>query len=77
MVEFAHSKNKKVYVTMNIVPHSSDLTELIEYLQFLESVNVTGIIISSLYISNKILSKTFILITLFAYIKYNIKKLKV
>ena len=50
--EFANKLGKKLYITMNIVPHSSDLTELIEYLQFLESVNVTGIIISSLYIAS-------------------------
>lgn len=49
--EFAKSLGKKLYVTMNIVPHQSDLSELIEYLQYLESVDVTGIIVSSLYIA--------------------------
>lgn len=50
--EFAHSLDKKLYITMNIVPHSSDLNELKEYLIYLESVGVTGIIVSSLYIAS-------------------------
>lgn len=49
---FANNLGKKLYITMNIVPHNSDLVDLISYLQFLESVNVTGIIISSLYIGS-------------------------
>ena len=49
--EFALNLGKKLYVTMNIVPHQTDLAQLIEYLQFLESVRVTGIIVSSLYIA--------------------------
>ena len=46
----AKTLNKKLYITMNIVPHQSDLENLEEYLRYLESVGVTGIIISSLYI---------------------------
>ena len=49
---FAKKLGKKLYITMNIVPHNNDLEELIEYLKFLESVEVTGIIISSLYIAS-------------------------
>ena len=49
---FANKLNKKLYITMNIVPHGSDFDELVSYLQFLESVNVTGIIVSSLYIAD-------------------------
>ena len=30
-IEFAHSLNKKAYVTINIYAHNSDLTELPEY----------------------------------------------
>lgn len=50
--EFALSLGKKLYITMNVVPHNVDLIELEEYLKFLESVNVTGIIVSSLYIAS-------------------------
>lgn len=49
---FANSLGKKLYITMNIVPHESDLDELETYLKYLEEVNVTGIIISSLYIAS-------------------------
>ena len=38
-VEFAHNLNKKVYVTVNIFPHNSDIEMLPEYLAFL---NTTG-----------------------------------
>ena len=50
--QIAQELGKKFYVTMNIVPHDGDLENLDEYLRYLESVNVTGIIVSSLYIAN-------------------------
>lgn len=50
--QIAQELGKKFYVTMNIVPHDGDLENLEEYLHYLESVNVTGIIVSSLYIAN-------------------------
>ena len=50
--QIAQEHGKKFYVTMNIVPHDGDLENLEEYLRYLESVNVTGIIVSSLYIAN-------------------------
>ncbi len=50
LVKFAHEMNKKVYVTMNIIPHDSDFTGLVDYLKSLESANVDAIIVSSLYI---------------------------
>lgn len=49
---FAKNLGKKLYITMNIVPHDSDLGELEEYLRYLESVEVTGVIVSSLYIAS-------------------------
>ena len=51
--KFANSLNKKLYVTMNIVPHEDDFNDLEEYLKYLEEVNVTGIIVSSMYIAKK------------------------
>lgn len=50
--QIAQELGKKFYVTMNIVPHDEDLENLEDYLRYLESVNVTGIIVSSLYIAN-------------------------
>ncbi|MDR3021829.1 MAG: U32 family peptidase [Clostridiales bacterium] len=45
-VEYAHSKSCKVYLTLNIVAHNSDFEQLPEYLQFVKSVGVDGLIIS-------------------------------
>ena len=53
LVVFAHQKNKKVYVTMNIIPHDSDFNNLDEYLKELETINVDAIIVSSLYIMKR------------------------
>ena len=48
--KFAHSLNKKVYVTVNIVLHDENVDGLKEYLLFLDSVNVDAIIVSDIYI---------------------------
>ena len=53
--EFAHERNKKVYVTMNIIPHDEDLQGLDEYLQYLESIKIDAIITSSRYIMSRAL----------------------
>ncbi len=45
-VEYAHSLNKRVYVTVNIVFHKKDLEGLKEYLEFLSEIKVDAIIIS-------------------------------
>jgi putative protease len=50
LASFAHNLNKKVYVTMNIIPHDNDLEGLVEYLKALEAAKVDAIIVSSLYI---------------------------
>lgn len=50
LCEFARGLNKKVYVTMNIIPHDEDFNNLEEYLKHLESVGVNAIITSSLHI---------------------------
>lgn len=47
-VEFAHSLNKKVYVTVNIVLHNEELDGLKDYLLYLDSVSVDGIIASDI-----------------------------
>lgn len=45
-VEYAHSLDKKVYVTVNIVFHNEDLEGLKEYLEYLSEIKVDAIIIS-------------------------------
>ena len=40
MVEFAHARGKKVYVTVNIFAHNDDLKGLPEYLKKVESIGV-------------------------------------
>lgn len=45
-VDFAHKRNKKVYVTLNIIPHNEDLVNLPEYLKQLDEINVDAVIVS-------------------------------
>lgn len=47
-VEFAHSLGKKVYVTVNIMPHNEQLDLLPEYLKSLQSKKVDALIVSDL-----------------------------
>ena len=47
-VEYAHSLGKKVYVTLNVIPHNEELDDLPEYVRFLESINVDGVIVADL-----------------------------
>ena len=49
-VSYAHSINKKVYVTVNIVFHNEDISGLEEYLKYLDSVNVDAIIVSDILV---------------------------
>ena len=45
-VSYAHSLNKKVYVTVNIVLHNKEIKHLLNYLKQLEEVKVDAIIVS-------------------------------
>ncbi len=45
-VLFAHSKNKKVYVTVNIALHNKEAKQLVTYLKELETIGVDAIIVS-------------------------------
>lgn len=49
-VTYAHNLNKKVYVTVNIVFHNEELNGLKEYLLYLDSINVDGIIVSDIVV---------------------------
>ena len=47
-VEYAHSKSKSVYVTVNIFPHESDLKTLPDFLKHLERSGVDGLLVADL-----------------------------
>ncbi|MBR2214752.1 MAG: U32 family peptidase [Selenomonadaceae bacterium] len=47
-VSFAHARGKKVYVTVNIYPHSEELTRLADYLKFLGGIGVDGLLVADL-----------------------------
>lgn len=47
-VKYAHSLNKKIYVTVNIVFHNEELDGLKDYLLYLDKINVDGIIASDI-----------------------------
>lgn len=47
-VEYAHSHNVKVYVTVNIIPHESDLADLPDYIKYLNKIGVDAVICADL-----------------------------
>lgn len=51
-VLFAHNLGKKVYVTVNIVLHNSELKDLKDYLLELESIGVDAVIVSDIAVIN-------------------------
>lgn len=47
-VNYAHKLNKKIYVTLNIIPHNEDLELLPDYVRFLDKLKVDGVIVADL-----------------------------
>lgn len=47
-VDFAHKLGKKIYVTVNIFPHNSDIAKLPAYLTFLNEIQVDAILVADL-----------------------------
>ena len=47
-VDFAHKLGRKVYVTVNIFPHNSDMEKLPEYLAYLNEIKVDAMLIADL-----------------------------
>ena len=47
-VAFAHRLNKKVYITVNIFPHNSDMEKLPEYLAYLDEIKVDALLVADL-----------------------------
>lgn len=44
-INFAHERNKKVYVTISLLPHNNDFVKLEEYLLKLDEIKVDGLIL--------------------------------
>ena len=51
-VEFAHERNKKVYVACNMVMHDEDDIDSLSYLKSLKEIGVDAVIVSSLYLAS-------------------------
>lgn len=47
-VEYAHSKNVKVYLTVNTLPRNDEIDKLPEYLKFVDSIGIDAIIASDI-----------------------------
>lgn len=47
-VDYVHSFNKKIYITVNIIPHDSDLEGLDEYIMALDKMGVDAVIVADL-----------------------------
>ncbi|MBI9011985.1 MAG: U32 family peptidase [Clostridiales bacterium] len=45
-VEFAHERGKKVYITLNIIPHNDDLIHLEAYLKDIKEIGFDAVIVS-------------------------------
>jgi len=45
-IEIAHSSGKKIYLTMNIIPHNNDLEGMPEYVEAVSKLGVDAIIVS-------------------------------
>lgn len=45
-INYAHQRGKKVYLTLNIIAHNSDLDKLREYLDYIDSIDIDALIVS-------------------------------
>ncbi|ADQ14882.1 peptidase U32 family protein [Halanaerobium hydrogeniformans] len=45
-LDYAHQRDKKVYLTLNMIPHNQELAELPEYIDKLKELALDGLIIS-------------------------------
>ncbi len=45
-IEFAHQRDKKVYMTLNMIPHNKELAQLPEYIEQIKKLNLDALIIS-------------------------------
>ncbi len=47
-IEYAHDRNRKVYITANIIPHNDDLKEFPDFVREVDDLGADGIIVSDL-----------------------------
>ena len=47
-VEYAHQRQKKVYITLNILAHESDFDGLKEYVEYLQEIKVDAVLVADL-----------------------------
>ncbi len=47
-VRFCHDRGVRVYVTVNVLPHTNEYDDLLRYLRFLESIRADAIIVSDI-----------------------------
>src|SRR5699024_9162440 len=45
-VKYVHEREKKIYVTMNIIPHNNDFNGMEEYVKYLEFLGVDQVIVA-------------------------------
>ncbi|MGM0413896.1 MAG: peptidase U32 family protein [Bacillota bacterium] len=45
-INYAHQRGKKVYLTLNIIAHNSDLDKLKDYLDYISSIEIDALIVS-------------------------------
>lgn len=45
-VEFANKNNKRIYVTLNIIPHENDFDGMVDYIKFLDEIGIHAVIVS-------------------------------
>ena len=51
-INYAHKRNVKVYITVNILAHNEDFVGLIDYLKFLDKEGADGVIVSDIGIAS-------------------------
>lgn len=51
-IDYAHTKNVKCYITVNIIAHNSDFNGLADYLKDLETLEVDGVIVADMGIAS-------------------------
>ena len=57
-VNYAHGKNVKIYITVNILAHNDDFVGLVDYLKFLDNAHVDGVIVSDFGIASLVKKHT-------------------
>lgn len=45
-IKYVHDRDKKLYITMNIIAHEADFNKLDEYVSFLDKAGVDGVIVA-------------------------------